>query len=1680
MAPMSLLKTEKRTKQPSDGSFTSKQPNFSLKLTRGWHSLPLFDRKRALSSAGFVLPTIAILLLIMSLVVSSLLFRSVTRTTQVIGERNQQVIYNAATPAIDRAKAKLEYLFSRQEARREPLPSDSNLESIIKNTTSPVAQNPYDLPDETRLDLDGDGNADNAWSFQLDTNGDNTPETIAYSILIKTDDPGPNGAFEAATVTTTDDIDRTSSDAAKASKLVVRNGPVNLIARDKPECQDVYGTPEAGWDATTSSATVRRSFQVTALVVDSANQASRTVATLEMQQDREADRGNKWGAWFRNDLELFPGPTFRWNGAMHTEGNLMIGDSTSFRGFLISSPSSCLHTRSNSEITIGGLMNETAPPFLGQMIAGSMKTNTYDGGPTFDLFSNTPPITSVAINRDNDSVTPNTSAGTPSPANISLDPVVLFTTNEDISRTGDRNNNSSTVRDANWKTRNVVTQGRVLNQSAAAPYVDDTYRADDRYGPKAQYSDRVSFPSGKKVGDIIIKTGTGADPNADVLTKLDSTTVTISSTGEDVGKETQGLDGYWERRAWAEGLRVIVGQRLELGNAFGWQGSNDPLYPPQTNAASGSSMSDRANEQRQWKTMRDNLAAVQATAVYHSAGTSRDFPIACLATTAHPGTQQTIINSTTFSVDSSGVPTNINFLTGNGTNGWEFNPPTVSGTVLSNTTFASAIASNQPLGRALRNLARFAGDPYGAFPARQDTRDGVNSNDAVPSFGPAVHPYTNLAMWGDFSNLRRVFSLLDASTNPVSYSDLSVADKTTLHTAACTLGMLAYKLDVDIDAYNASLSSSTLQSAGVDISKLVDQTVSNGNPEIDDYAYNNSSPRNPQYQKSTWVDPNPASIIPDPENPGQFLCAAGADSAGFQANCDEPEFYSQFTKDQWLDAAGITGSTRAAIDAIATAIATGNQVIRDRSLGFREGNPPTPPGVPNGVYWDYSTGFTGETQIGGNKDLIVKVGCDPDVFYNVTASGGGQGSNNRARLALSLTFCGSTLPIKYPSLYYLFPVVNHNHDGNSGTIPSVGFNHVQPNEDANNNGVLDTGEDTNNNGKLDVEPYIADTYIFNPSSTVTDEANHNTAPTNPLASGYRFTYEVLQDSNSNGIEDSGDNGIDTIKILPKARSSWLLPNTTTTTGRVNLITQGTTSVAVPFLDKGIFNGREAMPVRVLDLDLDLLRRNTIGGETWLPNSGIIYAFREDNVREDGVARPSLETWANCDTANELGSTAATNNCRINATGTNPVDPPINSTTGISTKPVDFYADPDRRPHGFRLRKGEYIRHPVTNPVLRGLAFISDNPVYIMGDNCAFNLHSSAENATPACNNIDTNRIEEFTNLLDGDWGDFYTRGSGGTNGSLNTTFGRAGDTWRPAEIIADGISVLSNSFVDGSIAEGIRRADNGSRSSFRTLNAPGAANSAGDADRSWVREDGSVSNDVNAALPIKISRNGFPLYCVKPDGTDSGNLTNPNSCTGSSLREQAFGRESDALPTGFTTKPNSGTNRTYMTFDDGKDRIGVANAHRINATIVSALVPSRGGQSYGGFHNFPRFLENWGGRDLNIAGAFIQLNFSTSATAPFDQDSWEAGLNAQANDEDIPYYNPPNRRWGYDVGLQYAPAGPVAKRFLTPSNTRSEFYRELPLDDPYVCRLRRARRQVSGSWSSAGIDPDAPASCPSS
>jgi hypothetical protein len=152
----------------------------------------------------------------------------------------------------------------------------------------------------------------------------------------------------------------------------------------------------------------------------------------------------------------------------------------------------------------------------------------------------------------------------------------------------------------------------------------------------------------------------------------------------------------------------------------------------------------------------------------------------------------------------------------------------------------------------------------------------------------------------------------------------------------------------------------------------------------------------------------------------------------------------------------------------------------------------------------------------------------------------------------------------------------------------------------------------------------------------------------------------------------------------------------------------------------------------------------------------------------------------------------------------------------------------------------------------------------------------------------------------------------------------------------------------------------------------------------------------------------------------------------------------------------------YVNMQDNKPLIAADNGVQMNMITVAGTVPSREGQSYGGLHNFPRFIENWGGRDFFISGAFLQLNFSTYSTAPFDQEQWQFNqpnpVSGAGGNEWIAYYSPPNRRWGFDVAMLYAPPGPVAERFRSPDPTRSEFYSEPAADDPYIAQLANCAR----------------------
>ncbi|WNC59333.1 hormogonium polysaccharide biosynthesis protein HpsA [Thermosynechococcus sp. QS41] len=1666
----------------------------------------LRQRQVRFGRSGFVLPTVVIVILVLTITVGALMLRTLNRTTQVAGERQDIQVLNAATPAIDRAKAKLEYLFTRDPRRPSGVPGEDRLRELMLNVGA--NPDPYTLADEQRIDINGDGNVDNAWVFQP------TPNSIvAYSILM----------------TRPNDTQINQSDAQKAAALVTRSRALN-IAEMSGQCASAGGvaaqTAEAGWDSV-GTASLRKNFQVNAFVYENRN-GGQALATLDFIQERELDRGNKWGAWFRNDLEIFPGPAFRWNGAMHTEGSIFMGGGSSFSAFLVSAPSSCIYTRAASEITAAQVPdtydfdndgNTSEPIFQGQFISGTLRDNTISGSTTvhsyrespalpFTTGDNDPPGQNVIFNGNRDSVVSSVNQ----PAQLALNPVLIVTEDRSRSRASDTSNAS--YRDPNWVQQfygpaDSGGTGRFSNQQVSKPYVDDTYRADDRYGPKpiyanvtrdalendpavaAEFADRV-IPSGSRIGDQI--------PSSNQLLLRN----TVPESAEADRRTEVGLDGYWERRARQEGLRIIVGERLELGK---------PLDPPAGDTANNS----RRNEFYQHRTLRDDLAAVQATAIYHykAAGTTINSsiqdpltlpyegndtggyePIACLATTHHHGTPQTALRSIMFNQYDGiqGLPPNFrffDFFTGRGTNGWEFQPPNF----------------NSPeMQQAMRNLVDYAGDGVdGAFPPKQEIG------------GTTIHPNPDKTRAGNFSNLDRALQLLEQRG---SLSALSLADQSTIHTAGCMLGMLAHSVNtlqtLDVNSLNAG---NQLDNLNNRINDLNDNDFNNGevipriNEErgagtvqvirqgfsanqslsyrggyLDANAYitalipNARWSQRPLQETNADVNARLARLIALTEqvkydlNPQEYTCGIpiqysnlrkafclGQDKRGFvigeafemppagetvTVNLEDAPSYNFDLRDS------DKGKFVYVTDAGWMILDPKNPFVRDdhdkilevklKNLGVLDNK-------------------TGSISAGASAWIVTPPNNSSETgTISVAVPFPNNPSNDPSNpTEVTITYMlGPTPPPTPPPQLQVGDIVAirrpiNSTDPNSDRVEGV-FKVIDSPAPLTAKLRYIGGTERTGTGMEDI---IQDSTLVVLKRRELPLGTFNTVIKYPALQAIFNPSEEKRVTPSVIAANPRMNPTDF--LTPTEPATGTLVNNIRYPSRLNqIIGFDGNARNVAFLDNTLFNGREEMAVREMDIDLDLLRRTSIGGDTWLPMGGIVYAFREDAVREDGIARPAItgQNWMN----------------------TNPSNPhdPIRAANGISTKPVDFFADPMRRPNGFRLWNGRRLdRQGIpAEKNIAGLSFISDNPVYIQGN---FNLHST---------NGTTNNLEEFTTTLDANWSNFYSRNT------LDNRFARPNsDTWRPAEILGDAVTILSDNFCNGSANDYFANAyndpvSNMGNSSPENLSTNYPQTNVGTSSNAIVSNVGNNriyptcgnnsslqpaflnANRPSANLPnntVWLRESPFdpssPIY-VDRNGTPWA----INYRTGERVDRE--GKRLTSYPDGEQGQASNPYN-SYYDFGSQRSR-NAATDTQVNAVIISGTVPSRPTQSYGGMHNFPRFIEAW--NNLWIQGAFIQLNFSTQATGPFDQDQWEVPNTAACRDvntafncaaqaaEWIRYYSPPNRRWGYDVGLQLAPAGPVASRFITPARQRSEYYRELPADDPYILRLRCAPRPGGG------------------
>jgi hypothetical protein len=232
--------------------------------------------------------------------------------------------------------------------------------------------------------------------------------------------------------------------------------------------------------------------------------------------------------------------------------------------------------------------------------------------------------------------------------------------------------------------------------------------------------------------------------------------------------------------------------------------------------------------------------------------------------------------------------------------------------------------------------------------------------------------------------------------------------------------------------------------------------------------------------------------------------------------------------------------------------------------------------------------------------------------------------------------------------------------------------------------------------------------------------------------------------------------------------------------------------------------RQPLEVRATKIDLDKLRNQRISGsfipgentaEYLLPNSGIIYASRDDALPDLSQLLPELPDKEDYQLpGDELDEEEIAGALRTSA--------------------VDYKLDPTRRPSGILIFNGEKLARDDNESFReeeKGLTLVTDLPAYLWAwsdqnedgivddsDESLFNPHTQ----------------EEFNAALNtANWNNFYTRGGPGDEDALNPNFAcrpdderlpncTTGDTWRPATVIADSMTLLSKDFRFGFRDEG--------------------------------------------------------------------------------------------------------------------------------------------------------------------------------------------------------------------------------------------------------------------------------------
>ncbi len=348
-----------------------------------WLLRTLFStqKQHKLPSTGFVLPTVAMVSVVVVLLTTSIMLRSFDRAKNASNVRINEAVLSAAIPAIDRSRVKINKLF-QDISLPKVTPTDEELSKVLDDPNNIDNINKYTFADETKLqisfDISGDDVIDQpttstslydnetvntAWRFPVDTDNNGKFDSyILYSILLRT----PRNS---------------SGKYARARNPLEARTPPMAKAISDPDCTtntNAILAGNTGWIKQNNE--FKKSFFVYTATVpitttpsDTTNyekyQGSKGFAAVEYQQDRsQALPGNV--AVYNDDLEINPDTALNLNGGIFTNSNFLTGGSGQVELYQISSKKSCYYKAKNSKIIVGG--NLGSGGFKG---AGTTTTN---------------------------------------------------------------------------------------------------------------------------------------------------------------------------------------------------------------------------------------------------------------------------------------------------------------------------------------------------------------------------------------------------------------------------------------------------------------------------------------------------------------------------------------------------------------------------------------------------------------------------------------------------------------------------------------------------------------------------------------------------------------------------------------------------------------------------------------------------------------------------------------------------------------------------------------------------------------------------------------------------------------------------------------------------------------------------------------------------------------------------------------------------------------------------------------------------------------------------------------------------------------------------------------------------------------------------------------------------------